>query len=451
MRKFIAKNIGYPLQDMVKRTQILNHRNFLEKTQLWSKEELHNFQLDKMKKLVKYANEFVPYYIKLFKDIGLNPGDIKSHDDFKNIPVLTKQIAREQNENLYSVESFNFLKKGMTGGTTGPPLFTRSNIEARSYVWGAYYRWYGWMGIEVGDQIAELWGASRVSTQTGLNLMKQNTVSWLKNTIRINSFNMNENTFPSLIKVLQKRKPAIIKGYLTALLQLAKYIKENKIKGISPIAISTTSETLLPPYRKYLEEVFQCKIYDQYGCGECQSVAFECSAQIGLHVTTEHVFLEILDNKFIDAGFNEGNIVLTDLDNYAMPFIRYLNGDVGRLSETECTCGLPYPLLKEILGRAADTIKLRNGSQVHGVFFTDILFEKMPEESKKVSRFQAYQVKPGDLEFRMEVHENLTENFKTILTSELIKHFNKVDLVTMKEIPTSSSGKFRYVLSEIKN
>lgn len=448
MRKYIAKHFGYPLQDYVKRTSIKDYYNFLKKSEKWSEKELSTLQLLKIKTLIKYANEFVPYYSKLFNDIGLLPEDVKSIEDFKKIPVLTKTIARNEQENLYSTEKFKHLKRGFTGGTTGPPLLLRSSTHARSVVWGAYYRWYEWMGIEIGDSVAELWGASGVTNLTLYRKLRNNTHNWLKNTVRVNSFEMNEKTLPEIVNKLRLRKPLIIKGYLSALLQLARYIEENDIQEIKPKVISSTSETLLPPYRKYLEKIFQAEIFDQYGCGECQSVAFECEKHNGLHITTEHVFLEVLDENNKHCNLSEGKIILTDLDNYAMPFIRYENGDIGSFSKEPCDCNRPYPLLKNISGRAADSITLKNGSMVHGVFFTDILYEQLPIESQKITRFQAYQEKKGELIFKIESRDIISDYFLEQLKKLLLVHFLKVEIKILPYIEPSESGKFRYIISK---
>jgi phenylacetate-coenzyme A ligase PaaK-like adenylate-forming protein len=451
LRKSVAKNIGYPVQDLIKRTFILKSKQFLMDTQYWSINQLQEYQFNKLKKLLDFSYENVPYYEKLFNKLGLLPKHIKTFEDFKKIPVLTKKIAIENNDDLKARITFKHLKRGVTGGTTGPPLKVQSSIEARSMVWGAYYRWYDWIGIEIGDPLVELWGASRVTNLSYKIIVKENIVNYLKNILRFNSFNMNEETMPVFIKNIRRHQPKMVKGYLSALLQLAEYIEGNNVKDIIPKALSTTSETLLPSFRLYLEEVFNSKIYDQYGCGECQSIAFECGQQKGMHITLEHVFFEVLNDKNEDAGFNNGRIIVTDLDNYAMPFIRYENGDSCCLSEALCTCGLKHPLIKNVSGRTTDNIVLKNGSKVHGVFFTDILTEIKPELARRISRFQAYQERSGELEFRLETKNNLPQDYLEQIEKALNNHFYKVEIKLLPKIPNSKSGKFRYVLSNLKN
>lgn len=449
MRKSIAKHIGYPIQDVVKGTNILRIKDFLSDSQYWEKKKMQEYQLEKLKKLIRHAYTNVPYYNELFNKYNIKPGDINDFQDMRKIPILTKEIARKENHKLISnTIIYNRLRTGKTGGTTGPSLTIRRDTATRSFTWGAYYRWYDWVGVEIGDPILGIWGASAVLDLSKKKMLKEKFARWIQNIYMANSFNMNEETLPRIMKIIQKRHPKFIKGYVSALLQLANYIEDINHKFKYPIAISTTSETLLPHLREYLKKIFHCDIYDQYGGGECESIAFECSKHNGLHITSEHVFLEILDDNDNDMKTGIGRVVVTDLDNYAMPIIRYENGDAAEFQTKYCTCGINLPLLKAVYGRKADTITLANGSKVHGVFFTDILFELDTEQEKKVNRFQAYQEKPGEIEFRLESHYKIDDFFLKQLTQILNKYFNKVEINIYEKLEHDSSGKFRYVISK---
>ena len=121
-----------------------------------------------------------------------------------------------------------------------------------------------------------------------------------------------------------------------------------------------------------------------------------------MYVASEHVFLEILDDDGKPVTSKEGRIVVTNLDNFVMPFIRYENGDSGVFSNVTAGKRFDMPLMKSISGRTADTITLANGSKVHGVFFTDILRELFVENPEYVHRFQVCQDVSGYIEFRIE-------------------------------------------------
>lgn len=448
MKKLLAKYIGIYGQDIVRSTKIGKTHKFLQKSQLWTKEELETYQFFKLKQLLEHSFSTVPYYYDLFKKNGIHPNDIKNVNDFQKIPLLTKEIARQENKNLISKKiDTSKIKNGKTGGTTGIPLTLYRDSQTRSFTWGAFYRWYEWMDISVGDPVLVLWGAPEVLSNSLLSKIKWNYSYYFQNTMMINAFAISNSNLEGLVKKIVKFEPKIIRGYLSAILHLANYIELNNIKGIKPKAISTTSETLFPIYRQYLEKIFDAPVYDQYGCGECNSIAFECGVHNGLHICTEHVFLEVLNANNFPIFNNSGRIVVTDLDNYAMPFIRYENGDEAILTETQCSCGLPYPLISNIEGRSKDTIILKSGSRVHGVFFTDIFYELKIDELA-ISRFQVYQKTPGKIELRLESSKTLNSSLIELLKVNLDKYFDEVIISTHEKLENSKNGKFRYIISQ---
>ena len=451
MKKFIAKNIGYPFQDLVKGTNILKTYEFLLETQKWDISKLKAYQLDKLIRIIDHSYNNIPYYRDLFNSINLKPNDIKSFDDMHKIPILTKQIARENYQKLLWPNRNKLkLKTGKTGGTTGVPLNIIKDTQTRSFTWGSYYRWYNWIGIEIGDPVLTLWGSPTVLNQPTKQIIKSKIGQLISNNLKVNSFKMNQSNLHSILNEINDFKPKLIKGYLSALLQFADFIEEGGgIIQFQPTAISSTTETLLKPYKEYLERVFNAKMYDQYGCGECGGIAYECGSQQGLHITMEHVYIEILNPDNTNAQFNKGKLILTDLDNYAMPFIRYQNGDIARVSEKKCKCGIEHTLLDSIEGRSADTIILKDGSQVHGVFFTDILYELKSTEGKKMIRFQVYQNESGKIDFRIESEQPLNNDFLTELHFATLRFFNEVKISVVGKLNNEANGKFRYIISDL--
>ena len=319
-------NIAIYLQDLVRGTHIVAAEKFLEKSDFWTREQIEAYQFQKLQKLVVFSYQHVPYYHQLFNNIGLKPEDIKNIDDIRKIPILTKEIVRKEYHNLLA-DNINTnsrkIKAAKTGGTTGMPLKFYKNTQTRDFTWGAYYRWYKWMGINNGDKEAVLWGDASILNKSKIQVLKSTIINKMSNTLSINSFNLNENTLPKIARNLINFKPVILRGYLSAILQVAKYFNENNLTLPTLKAISSTTETLLPLYREYIEYSFNVKIIDQYGCGECNSIAFECASHSGLHINEEHCLLEILDSLDNPCNNTSGRVIITDLDNYAFPFIRY--------------------------------------------------------------------------------------------------------------------------------
>jgi len=452
MRKFITRNIAFPLQDLYNNTSILSTRKFLLESQFWPEQKMSEYQFAKLKMLLDHAYRNVPYYNKLFRSIKLKPGDIRSFEDISAIPVLTREIARNENANLVAG---NYTKrhiiKGFTGGTTGPPLHLLRDSGDLTFTWAAFYRWYNWMGIEIGDPVSKIWGTRSVLSMPIRKKISSAFKNWYYNRNFVNSFNLNERTILSAIKSLDEFKPVLIRGYLSALFQIAEFMKEHDISlTFKPKAVSSTTETVLEPFRQLIQKQFSAPFYDQYGCGECNSMAFEAGDGLGLYVAAEHVYIELLSDSGRPVENQEGRIILTNLDNFAMPFIRYENGDSALPASTMADRKFNLPLLKSISGRTADTITLANGSKVHGVFFTDILHELYHENPELIHRFQVYQDIPGEIEFRIESQKTQDDSYLLKLEKAFARYFNKSRIVTTPQLPNDPSGKFRYIVSAIK-
>jgi phenylacetate-CoA ligase len=142
---------------------------------------------------------------------------------------------------------------------------------------------------------------------------------------------------------------------------------------------------------------------------------------------------------------------MTDLDNYATPFIRYENGDTAIMSTDLCSCGRNSKMLKEISGRTKDVVYLKNGNGVHGVFFTDIFYELGYDDFKYFTRFQIYQNIKGDFTCRLEITDiTLPKKDYDRILSVLSKYGNNVKIELLDKLQNDNSGKFRYVISDIE-
>lgn len=445
MRKSIARKIGYPLQDFIRRTSIIKTLDFLRESQYWDENKLESYRINKLRELIEFSSRNVPYYVNLFKKIKLRSSDIRSISDLGKIPILTKEIARKENTNLVA-RYFNMMhvKKGKTGGTTGTPLYLLKDTRNRSITWASYYRWYEWMGVEYGDRTATLWGTGSVLSQSMKTKVVKSITNYLHNHLEINAFQMSGTDMPYIYENLRKFRPVILKGYLSALLKLADFIETNKLDGLKPSLVSTTSESLLPNHRAYLKKVFNAEVFDQYGCGELSAISYECSQHSGLHINEEHIILEVLDHDSNTIIGKTGRVVGTDLDNYIMPFIRYENGDGATISDRKCKCGINQVLMTSIEGRTADTLILKSGSSVHGVFLTDIFYE-LGIFANRIERFQAIQTNPGEILLLLESKTGLDKILLISLEKKLDIFFSKVEIRNVREIPNEKTGKFQYI------
>jgi phenylacetate-CoA ligase len=171
--------------------------------------------------------------------------------------------------------------------------------------------------------------------------------------------------FDQIRKHLLAFKPHVMAIYPSYAADLGHYLSADDIREIGIQAISLNSEMILPHDRADIERKFQCPAYDEYSSVEMGFIASMCKIKKN-HVFTDNVVLEILDSHGNPAKPGErGEIVLTSLTNYAMPFIRYRIGDYSYFLENgPCECGLPFPVIGPVEGRKDDSFMLNGGVTV---------------------------------------------------------------------------------------
>jgi len=452
---------GLIIYDLLKGTHVRRTIRFLEESRHWDLERLQSYQEEKLEKLMDSAFVNVKFY-KEYESTRVPEGENYSLSGipvfpYSRIPIIDRHTIMDAGDALLSDKiNLKKCKIGRTGGTTGPPLRLYRDTETRTWALAAYYRFYNWMGIEPGMREVELWGSTEIrNTSNETRVTKhekwpqassprpQTRIFDIISRFRTyNAFSFNDAYLEGVVLRIQKFKPALIRGYLSAIILLADYIKRNNIKGIHPISVSCTSETLFPEYRKMIEEVFQAPLFDQYGCGECNSIAFECQEHNGLHISMEHCILESDD---------ENNLIVTNLDNYSQPFIRYKTGDKGILDNAPCKCGNNSTRIIQLHGRANENVILKDGSSVNGIFFANILDQAGFINSNKMLRFQIVQDKAGEIEFRAEVKPATGMNNADIkkLKDVLMPFFNKVEISQHHFLDPGPGGKFRYIISNL--
>jgi len=191
-------------------------------------------------------------------------------------------------------------------------------------------------------------------------------------------------------------RPALLRGYSSSLFTFAKFIEENKLEIISPKAITTTADMLTENMRRFIENVFSARVYNQYACGEVEGGAHECELHNGLHIAEEHNIYEVEAPEG-----EEGNLLITDLDNFGMPFIRYKNGDTAVLTNSPCPCGRPTKRVSRIGGRMEESITLQDGRVLNTTFFSPFF-----TRHEVVRQYQIVQKGPDSLEIRVSADDN---------------------------------------------
>jgi len=431
--------------DLFGRTKINHWKKFLEKSQYWDRSKQIEYQNSQLKKLITHAYQNVPYYKKLLTRLNIYPYDISNIDDLKKLPVLTKELIRQNFTELRATNYKKFkpqLRK--TGGTTGVPLRYYSDQNSWSMHWALKYRAWEWGGYSLGCAIGIMGGASIIPNQR---------VSW-KHKIwnRLNVFyplpssHVNEKYLQDYFTLLKSRKIKFLRGYPSSIANFAHFCLNNKL-NLSLNCIITTAEILREEYKEIIYKAFDCKIIDTYGCADGGGNANTCSHDNGFHISFEAGIWEVCDELGGSIPQGElGEITLTSLTNYAMPLIRYQPGDLieNSFSNDICSCGRSLPRIKRIFGRSTDILRFGNGKSLGGPAFT-LLFRHFP--------LQKYQLVQNDF-FTLDVNIVPSEGFKIQherRIRELMTHHCgediKIIINIMDNIPLPKSGKHRFIIN----
>lgn len=429
---------------------VLNRLDELNRTQWLSRDELLALQRDKLHKLLVYAYEHVPYYRRTFDRVGFQPDEVLADlASLHKLPLLNKAIIRENFDDMLTAESQlrARMSQHTTGGSTGHPLIFMEDTNFRDYFTADVHRHLSWGGWQFGQSHAYIGGANfEVSNAQSLRARLMN---WTLNRFTTNAYVLSEESMHAFVDRIRRRHPYLLYGYASTLYHFAKFVRQNNFDDIKFHSISSSAEVLYPQQRQLIEETFGCKVFDRYASLELGALGSQCEFQTGLHISVESAYVEILDESGRPTRPGEpGNIVVTNLNNYGMPFIRYCIEDIGAWHrDDQCPCGRALPMLKLIQGRRIDMFKTKDGRTVWGGFASPMF------GMEGVKRFQVVQksldlivvriVKEGKLDqARLDTIER---SVKIAMGDDVEVRFEFLD-----EIPVLDSGKYRYVLSEIK-
>lgn len=348
----VIQNCIVPIYDLAKGMSRFKYGLYLKNTQWLEKKDIKQIQFKNLRLMLKYAYETVPYYHQLFKKEGLLPKDIKSIEDMVKIPILTKDSLRANSDTLISNR---FPKKGLIpykSGGSGNQLKFFITKDQLSWEIAAEYRAYGWAGYELGNRCFMFWG-SHIDIKKHVSKAKK-LANQIERVFIADTYVLSEKIMNRFATQMRRKKPDIIRGYASSVFSMANYLLDNGIDYIRPRAVITSAETLYDDRRKVIEKAFNCRVFDYYGSREVGALAAECDEHSGYHISAENALVEIIKSGEQANHGEKGQIVVTSLRNYGMPFLRYAIGDVGILSEKNCDCGRGLPLLSSIQGRTSE-------------------------------------------------------------------------------------------------
>lgn len=451
MYSWIARNILSPIFDLSRGTNVMKCLSQFEESQWWPRERLIELQSQRFRKLITHVYANVPYYRQIFKDRSLKPGDIGCGADLIRLPVLTKQLVRENFDSLIAGNiSIGHMAKNYTSGSTGEPLMfysTKEVMRTRSYA--AALRAFSWSGYETGDRCVYI--GQKHEFNTNLEKIAGKAKYFFRRIMPVDVQSISKGEIPLVIKKLEGFKPDFIRGYPSAVYLLASFMEKERRK-LRLRAITTFSEQVEDYHRELFRKVFSCEVYSLYSAFEAPNIAAECSSHSGYHITAENTILEIVDNsgKAVPPG-EEGRILVTNLNNYAMPFIRYDIGDLGVMSDQICSCGRGLPILLKLNGRVSDFIFTKGGRRVAGLALYSIFCR-----FEGIVQWQIFQESYEKLTVKLVLDKVYPQIYVDQISSKIISYFKPIlgdDIdITIKfvdQIPLTKAGKRKFVISKV--
>ncbi len=347
------------LLDIFQNTSIRRYFNFYRNTLAWSIDEVKSYQLNKLRSIIAHAQKNVPYYKEVLHANNFNVKDLKTFDDLRYIPLLTRELIQKHKYNLVSLQhKKEDLERSSSSGTTGIPIeYFHDKDSLSAGIAAGYFAWSlsDWMP---GDKTLHIWG--NPTTVAYWNKWRSKFKRLLKNQTNLASteFGSKQN-LDSIYHFVSSQKFSAIDGYTTSIYELAKFIAENRYKSLHVKNLFTTAENLLD-YQKNVIEEFVGPVSDLYGCGEINGIAVQPMNENKYFVIDPHVFVEVEQ-----TGNDFKHIIVTDLENKAMPFIRYKISDlIDGINEPDNSQKIKFSYFNKLLGRDSEIIELPSGKKI---------------------------------------------------------------------------------------
>jgi phenylacetate-CoA ligase len=444
VNRTIVRRVLYPGFRSLRRDRVLSILAEMREVDKMNPDQVRDLQWKKLKRVLEHASLHVPYYRRVFKEIGASHEDIREPKDLLSIPLLRKQDIRENLKDLIAETAHaKALYPEETGGSTGQNLFFYFDRQAFQARKAAVIRMNEWLDVRVGDRKASLWGLR--FRESKREKISRAIKCWFDNTLYISAYRMDPETVARAARRLNRFKPDMLVAYPSSLYHFARLAGSTPAGMTPPKVIIASGETLYDWQRVSIEAALDSPVYNHYGCCEFSAVARECRRREGLHVAADRVYVEAVPMIGQAPGTEMTELVITGLDNYGMPFIRYAIEDLGSITWEPCTCGLGLPRLRDVQGRVYDVIRAPNGNFLGGTFWGHILKEG-------VEKFQVTQNKLDEVVITIVPTDRFGDGTKRYVLDkvrEACGNEMKVIFDLKKDIDLTRSGKHRYIISNV--
>lgn len=447
MNRLLTKRLIYPLYERATGRRVLHKWHRLEASQWLPRAQVEAEARQRLGALLAHAHAHVPYYRRLLDDAGLSPAEAATGDGFRSLPRLSKPLIQEHFDALISEQSTPQERVlNHTGGSTGAALDFYQDQTQRDWGTANKLRCNRWAGWDFGTPTLRLWGSPQdlQSYQSAKGKLR----AWVLGEATFDAFGFSEADLARLAEQMRHTRPPIVVAYASMMSHFTAYLEEQAIDDLpAPRAIITSTDMLLPHQRTQIERVLRAPVFNRYGCREVSVVAAECE-QHRLHLNADRLLVEIVDDAGQPTAPGEmGRVVITDLFNRAMPFIRYDIGDMAIASDEVCACGRGLPVIAELVGRYADILRTPEGRFVSASALTTQL-----HQVPGLRESQLVQTARDRLRVNAVRRDGYTDESEQIFRQRLHRFFGptmQIDFRYVEQLPRTPSGKVRFSVSQI--
>jgi len=406
--------------------------------------QLRELHLLRRTETVLYAYDKTCYYRRVFDAAGFHRRDLEQPQNFEHLPILTREAVRENFDDIISSDfGLNGIGITSTGGSTGTPL--RIGTDPRYALEVISWRRLAHWGAGPGENSGYIY---RV-IPTGRSALARKIFFYPTKRCYLRAAQMSEQQMQNFITTFNQNNGKYIVAYVGALKIFADFLASEGMSLSKSLKFIMSTAAPMPVYlQQQLEAVFQVPIYSQYGSAEFYWIAAERLTRDGLDVDWDIRSVEILDANGNLANVGEfGNLVVTDFINRAFPMVRYQIGDRGRFIPAEKCNDDALPILDYVKGRRSQTLKLRDGREVPGEFWTTI-FDEYPDA---ISSFSVHQQKDASIRIRYQPTKRWDNNVKKHITTVLRQVCGETTFELVVDDGTPQDrGKLNYVTSELQ-
>lgn len=402
---------------------------------------LESLRLAKLRALLRHCLERVPLQRERLHAAGVRQPEDVDLSSLAALPPMERSDVREHLAGLCTDGTTRGLLRYSTGGSTGAPLVFCTDQRKESCHNAQKLRYRAWYGVRPGDRQVDFWGSPiELDNQSRLRLFKDR---WLLNHRLLSAFDLSTERLDAYARELLDYRPRLIYGYPTVIYRMAAHIRDRGLQlgDWRPRLVACTAEMLLEHQRQTIAEVFAAPVANEYGSRDAGLVAHECP-EGRLHLAAEHVLVEA--DRLDDEGV--GDLLITNLDAYGMPLLRYRVGDRARLQGEACSCTLPLPVLGGLAGRTNDFLVGRSGKLIHSLAPIYVL-----REYATLRQFRLHQAADLSLTVTLVSREPLPAAELDSIRARLQGILDlavEVRFEFPEAIAPERSGKYRWVISE---